>query len=269
MKLPKAGEFYGRVREREALINRTYNKASTSIVGSRRIGKSWLIEYLLLVARTKLGSRYRMCYLDATMPGCATVAGFTAKASQGLGISLSGDLTNLGLVTLEHSVEDLKSKNQIPVLCIDEFEGFGKREAFDLTFFAGLRALTQAGLVLVISSKSPLIDIVGDYGKTSGFFNVFEQLTLEPFDVEEAEEFTTAKSAQAGFTEQERAYLMKYGQIGEQQWFPLRLQLVGKMLLEDKILFAREGSHYYRPDDTNYWQKFEKRLEEKYRGVVP
>jgi hypothetical protein len=268
VKLPKASEFYGRVRERETLADRTYHRASTSIVGPRRIGKTWLIEYLMLTARTKLGSRFRMCYLDATLPGCSTVAEFIAKASVGLGISLSGDLATLRLVTLEHAVEDLKQKRQVPVLCVDEFEGFGNQDAFDLSFFTGLRALTQIGLVLVTASRHPLIDIVGDYGKTSGFFNVFEQLTLKPFGMEEAEGFVSAKSRQVGFTEQEQVYLMKYGQAHKQQWPPLRLQLAGKMLLRDKILSVREGSHYYRPNDSSYWEEFELRLEEKYRGVV-
>ncbi len=135
-------------------------------------------------------------------------------------------------------------------------------------FFTSLRAIAQVGLVLVITSRAPLIDIVGDYGKTSGFFNIFEQITLDPFSAKEAEEFARAKSIQAGFNENEQVHLLKYGQIGEQQWLPLRLQLVGKMLLGDKILFTREDSHYYRPDDPNYWEEFEKRMEEKYRGVV-
>ena len=128
--------------------------------------------------------------------------------------------------------------------------------------------MTQLGLGLVVSSKRPLIDIVGDYGKTSGFFNIFEQLTLKPFNTEEAEEFIRAKALQAGFSDQEQALILKYSQKDEQQWPPLRLQLTGKLLMEDKILAFSEGSQYYRPEDPNYWKEFEERLEEKYRGTV-
>ena len=66
---------------------------------------------------------------------------------------------------------------------------------------------------------------------------------------------------------------MKYGQetlVGnnEQQWPPLRLQLAGQMLLTDKNLARTGQSRYYRPTDGSYWQEFEKRLEETYRGAV-
>jgi len=57
-------------------------------------------------------------------------------------------------------------------------------------------------------------------------------------------------------------------QSDEQLWPPLRLQLVGKLLLEDKFLAAEEGPHYYRPKDPAYWQEFEERLSEKYRVVM-
>lgn len=268
VQLNSARDFYGRAGERETLLNRTYHKEATSIVGPRRIGKTWLIRYLSLVAPKKLGSRFRIGYVDATMPGCATVAGFTSKVLKELGVSHAQDSATLGLITLEQAIEELKAKGQIPIVCIDEFDHFDNRQVFDLHFFTGLRALAYAGLGMVIASKNPLIDVVGDYGKTSGFFNIFEQLTLEPFTAEEAEEFIQAKSAQAGFTAQEQKWLLKYGQATEGEWPPIRLQLVGKMLLDDIILSGKEGRHHYRPDDPNYWQRFEHRLEEKYRGVV-
>jgi len=267
--LTSTDQFYGRVRERETLLNRSRKGASTSIVGPRRIGKTWLMSYLRLVASTMLSPRCRIGYLDATLASCATVAGFTAKALEELDVAhLVSNSTHVGLATLERAIQDLKSNNLIPILCIDEFEGLGKRQEFTLDFFISLRAMTQINLGLVVASRSPLIDIVGDNGNTSGFFNVFEQLTLEPFSLEEAQAFVQAKGLQAGFTGQERDYLLKYGQIEKDQWPPIRLQLVGKMLLEDKTLARKEGSHYYRPNDPSYWEKFEQRLEVKYRGVV-
>ncbi len=263
--LTDPAEFYGRARERAKLVNRTRRSASTSIVGPRRIGKTWLISYLILVAPHELGSHFRIGYLDAAMPSCSTVAGFTSKALEELG-NIVIDSSNIGLDRLERVVKDLKSRNQIPVLCIDEFEGLSNRQAFDLNFFSELRAITQAGLILVVASKHRLIELVSDTLKTSPFFNVFEQLTLNPFSTKEAQEFAKAKANQAGFTEQEQDCLLKYGrEEGEQQWFPLHLQLTGKMLLEDK----REGSEHYHPDDPDYWWEFRKRSEETYRGVVP
>ncbi len=263
-RLPHPKEFFGRKRERESLKSRTRIGSSTSIVGTRRIGKSWLIEYLRLVAKNQLGSRFRVGCLDATAPSCATVAGFTAKALEELGtLSSNAENTNLSLAMLERFVNDLRLKDQTPVLCIDEFEGFNNRQIFDLNFFTGLRAMTQGGLVLVVASKKPLINIVGSYGDTSGFFNVFEQITLKPFTREEAEEFVRAKGDQSAFTESEKVWILGCGLRGEQQWSPLRLQLAGKLLLDDKI------HQYYHPDDPIYWERFTEELEEKYRGVLP
>ena len=267
--LTDPSQFYGRARERETLLNRSSKGASTSIVGPRRIGKTWLMGYLRLIAPSVLGPRFRIGYLDATLASCATVSGFIARALAELDIPhLVPNSAHAGLTILERALQDLKSNNQIALLCIDEFEGMGKRQEFTLDFFTSLRALTQIGLGLVVASRSPLIDIVGDIGNTSGFFNVFEQLTLEPLTLEEAQTFVQAKGIQAGFTDHERDCLLKYGQREKDQWPPIRLQLVGKMLLEDKTLARKEGSYYYRPDDPGYWQKFGQRLEEKYRGVV-
>ena len=263
--LTDPSEFYGRVRERTTLISRTRQGASTSIVGQRRIGKTWLIDYLRLIARAEFGSGFRICYVEATLPSCATTTGFIAKILEGLGVPVSYH-TNLDLTALERVVKDLKLRNQTPVLCIDEFEGIVDRQEFDMNFFTGLRAIAQSGLVLIVTSRSPLIDIVSDNVKTSPLFNVFAQLILKPFSTEEAEKFAEAKSALAGFTDQERSYLLEYGRIEGQQWPPARLQLVGKTLLEDKILDLKEN--YYRPNDSNYWQEFEARLEETYRGIV-
>jgi hypothetical protein len=113
-----------------------------------------------------------------------------------------------------------------------------------------------------------LIEFVGEPGKTSGFFNIFEQLSLKPFMRKEAELFVREKSVQADFTEREQDVLLHYGQIDGKGWPPLRLQLAGKMLLEDKTLADKSDPSYYRPDDLKYWKHFEQQLEEKYSAAV-
>jgi len=266
--LPDPGEFYGRIRERRTLLDRTYSKESSSIVGPAKIGKTWLMDYLRLTAPQELGSRFHVSYVDAMLPSCGTVEGFTFKAAHGFGVPWALDDANRGLTALEQVVASLIANNKVPILCVDTFEALATKTGFDLPFFAGLRALTRVGLCLVTASKKPLIDIVSRAVKESPFFNVFEQLSLEPFTRGEAETFAQAKSFQAGFTHQEYTRLLEYGKAEEQQWSPLRLQLVGKMLLEDKILAEVEGPAYYEPDDPHYWQMFEEQVEKKYRGVV-
>ena len=256
--LPAPEELYGRRSVREILISRTYRKASTSIIGPRRSGKTWLVQYLQYISAHELGKRFAVKYLDATMPSCSTINGFVAEVLEEF--ELPSSKSHQGLVALEKGLKMLKAKNIVPVLCIDEFEGFGNRDEFTLDFFRALRAMTQKfDLVLVAISRSPLHAIVGKDVETSGFFNIFEPLTLEPFDVSEAGEFIQAKGRQANFIELEYQCIWKYGEESEHEWPPLRLQLVGKMLLADRGQSAHNSA---------FWQKFEQRLEDVYRGVV-
>ena len=267
-------EFYGRAGEWHTLRDRLLKRSSTSIVGPRRIGKTWLITYLKLVTLQKLSPHIHIGYLDTSMPRCNTLSGFIAEAFREWGVLPSPSTpTPFDMIMLETVIRNMIAQNETPVLCIDDFEGLCKSPDFHLGFLENLRALTQIGLALVVASKRPLIDIVaeimGERGKTSPFFNVFEQITLKPFNEREAQKFVYEKGLQAGFSEQERAFVLQYGQDSQSQWPPLRLQLVGKLLEMDKILALDGNPECYRPEEPSYWDEFERRLEEKYRGVVP
>lgn len=70
------------------------------------------------------------------------------------------------MASFEWYVKDMQSRNLIPVLCIDEFEGLTRSREFDVTFFTQLRAINQLGLVMVTASLNPLIDLVSEVTKT-------------------------------------------------------------------------------------------------------
>ena len=257
------------------MISRTAGESCTSLVGERRIGKTWLMEYLQLIAPTHpdLGPRFRVGYLSATHPECETLTGFTKKALEALKVPTSHlNQAQVQFSQLARAIVDLKNQGIVPVLCIDEFEGFNKQE-FGKKFVEGLRAMAQDdGLVLITASKRPLVEVIIDMiGETSPLFNIIRKITLEPFTESEAQEFVQDKSQQAGFSDQERAYFLKqatlYGPDGTQQWPPLRLQLVGQMLLDYKQMAQREGKPY-QIDDIRYQLDFEKRLTEEYQSVV-
>jgi transcriptional regulator with XRE-family HTH domain len=273
--LSDASEFHGRRGEWIPLLRRLRLLSSVSIIGQRRIGKTWLLSYLRLVAPAQLGSSFHIGYIDATMPSCDTLDNLTASMLEALGIYRSdSSTTDEHLTILEKTVKELSEKKETLVLCIDEFEGLCDKPGFHLSVLERLRAMTNIGLCLVIASRHPLVSVVaqkvGKSGETSPFFNVFEQITLKPFVRKEAEAFAHTKSKQAGFTAQEYAYLLKFGQEeeGNQQWPPMRLQLVGKMIEEDKILSEREPLYPHLPSEPDYWHEFKVRLEEKYQGVI-
>ena len=256
--LPAAGELYGRKREKENLIARTARKASTSITGPRRIGKTWLMSYLRLIAPERLGPRFRLGYLDGMLPQCKTVAGFAAEALRKLDLPVPE--SNEGLASLDKGLQELVSKKIVPVLCIDEFESFSSRPEFSRDFFEGLRAMTQVSdLVLVIASKNPLHRVVTKNVQGSPFFNIFEHLFLKSFPYTDAEQFIQEKGKQAGFTPQERDYLWRYGRENDDAWLPLRLQLAGK-ILEEELDQARRDPHYR--------QSFEERFKMTYEAVM-
>ncbi len=266
-------EFYGRVYEWVTARDRLQKRSSTSIVGARRIGKTWLLTYIALMAAQNFGSRVQVGYVDASMPSCNTLEGFILEALTALKVPVEQFATTpLDLFLVEQIIKKKLGGQQIPVLCIDEFEALCKCRGFCLEFLENLRALTQIGLVLITASKRPLIEVVdnvmGAEGRTSPFFNVFEQVTLNPFSRQDAERFADEKGAQAGFDAQERGFLLQYGQQERQQWPPLRLQLVGNMLEVDKMLARTSDPERYRPQDPSYWQDFETRLNEKYGGTV-
>jgi hypothetical protein len=265
-RLENVENFVGRSRERTTLVERSFKGASTSLVGDRRIGKTWLLDYLRLVAPTELGSRHRVAYIDASRDSCRSVSGFVLTCLAELNIKIdSPDPTNLRLDTLENVVRELRSRNQIPILCLDQFERFGKvnLDEFDLNFFEGLRAIAGLGTVLLTASKSPLIELVSQIGNTSPFFNIFETVRVKMFSSREAQQFVEKQANRVGFNEQEKVKLLELGQS-----HPLRLQLVGEMLYLDKRLSQEEDPDLYRPEDPEYWLDFGERLEDKFRGMV-
>jgi len=274
--LRDANEYYGRAGVRGTLIARTANGGSSAIVGERRSGKTWLLTYLQLVAPThaKLGPACRVAYLSANHPQCKSVEGFVLRVLEELRMPVhAADADQPPLSMLSQGVRDLKKLGIVPVLCIDEFEGFDNRQEFQHDFVEGLRALTQDdGLVLITASKRPLREVIEDLtGQTSPLFNIVQQITLRPFTEQEASEFVRDKSDQAGFDEKARDHFLRWARFyttqGKPYWPPLRLQLVGQMLLDD-MQEAGDDQLGARLADSRHQSEFERRLNETYRAVV-
>jgi transcriptional regulator with XRE-family HTH domain len=264
MSLKDSQEYFGRQHERATLLSRAGKGEATSIVGPRRIGKSWLMKYLLLTAPSQLGSRARVGYLDLTAPRCATLSGFVAEAINVLAAGQQEfvELSSSPLVALENSVRALQERNQQPILCLDEFENFSGLDTHARLFLDHLRAIAQIGLGLVVASRQPLIELVQASDRTSPFFNICRQVTLKPFSRQEAGDFASQKSEQAAFNERECEFLLQVAREPDREaWFPLKLQLVGTLLYEDKLLGT------ISLNNAAYIQAFEERVAEEYQGT--
>jgi hypothetical protein len=86
-------------------------------------------------------------------------------------------------------------------------------------------------------------------------------VSLKPFDYSDTEQFIFEKGNIARLQPSERQYLWTYGRMseGEQAWWPLRLQLAGKILGED-LDQARK--------DSKYRQIFEERFNTLLQAVM-
>ena len=271
---PSADEVFGRMQERTTLLSRTHNGGITAINGPRRIGKTWLMHYLKLVAPTHLGSNYRVGIMSATHPQCQTLAGFISHSLGTLNIPThSLPTSNVQLRHLSIAMRDLKAQQIVPVLCIDEFEGFTGKPWFDGAFVEGLRAIAQDdGLVLVVAAKKTLREIVdGLISQTSQLYGMVQQLPLKPFAEMEANAYVIKKGRLAGFSNEDQQFFLEcapiYRQDGTRVWFPLRLQLVGQMLLADKEAIQAQQQSFQVQDQT-YRADFKQRLNEQWQAVV-
>lgn len=227
--LQHADNFHGREQERRQLIENTKRKTSTAIIGRRSIGKSWLMQYLLLVAPTKLGHNFRVGHLYATAAGCSTVDKFVREALNSLDY-VDSDLgqAELTLATLDIAIRSLRLQSITSVLCIDEFEKFIE---FGAEFISQLNASVSKGLVMIVICKKSLDTYLG---RTNDLCENFELIKLQAFTDEEALSFVKQKSAEANFTEEEKSRFEAYtkrqgGRI------PVNLQDYGEKVLLRRI----------------------------------
>ncbi|MGH2506638.1 MAG: hypothetical protein ACRDHZ_04350 [Ktedonobacteraceae bacterium] len=274
--MPSPDEFYGRAYERTTLLNRTYQRSSTALVGEYRIGKSWLMQYLQQSAlmHTPLGLQVRIGRMSATNPQCQTLPGFVKKALEVLNVPAhrpSPRETPLERLTIEAG--EMKKQGVISVLCIDEFAGLMGKPGFDKSFVEGLRAIAEdEGLVLITASREPLHTVIEQItGETSPLFNIMLELTLQPFTEAEATMFIREKGQQCGLSRDEQAFFLACAAMpqpsGASGWPPLRLQLVGQLLLADKYPVAL-AQHVYTLHDPFYQADFKERLTKQYQAVV-
>jgi transcriptional regulator with XRE-family HTH domain len=273
MKLVNIEDFFGRRYEINLLLARTTTGQSTAIVGPRRIGKSWLLRYLYIWVQQHV-AHLRMVYIDASLPRCSTLTEMLGFILEALHLAEPAEKrVHNYLKTLETAVQDASLQKQNLVLCIDKFDRMCQMPEMHADILDRFRAMTEMGLGLVVACRESLITVTenvpGLSDKTSPLINVFQQLRLKPFTRLEAQQFIQAKGEQAGLSEQERTYVLKYAGGSETQtWMPQHLQLVGTLLFTDKVTAQEEGyADLYRPLDPAYWAEFEQRVEAEIRGT--
>jgi len=201
--------FFGRRREISTIYGRigASRPQSVSIVGERRIGKSSLMYYINdpdnRRAWLRDHERYTFIFMDFQEKRSVPLSGFFASLFEALSQETGTPLDELpepGYNGFKKVCEDFDRRNRKLILLFDEFESITKNKNFDPEFFSFLRsAANNYNVAYITSSVKNLQELC--YNREisdSPFFNIFSNLNLSAFSEEEALEFVSQPSRQAG-----------------------------------------------------------------------
>ncbi|MBI1923961.1 ATP-binding protein [Candidatus Poribacteria bacterium] len=215
--------FSGRENDIARITGRLKTMQSTSIVGERRIGKTSLLYHLSdLSEMEKRGFS----------PDESAFVYFTFERTQNINPTqfwehilevFSGQIRDEEIAA---EIETIRQKEEIKafdierlfrritrkklkiVFLFDEFGSVTQAVNLDVSFFSGLRYLastpTQFSLALVTASRRKLSEL--SHAKVAGspFFNIFETISLKPFNEEDARHLIhTALAGSLSFDEKE------------------------------------------------------------------
>jgi transcriptional regulator with XRE-family HTH domain len=202
--------FFGRSREVQLLYSTVTHRQCVSLVGTRRIGKSSLLRYLL-----NRDTQQKFGYEEALKKHIFILQSFSefslANESEDFFNKISSELISQcqGLFLLEvpeekgaigfrHLLYEMGNHGFHLVLLLDEFEQIGSNHSFDSSFFSFLRSLAERGYVSYITaSRLPLHEIMQP-SIGSPFFNIFRSVTIGALEREEALELIMLPSARVG-----------------------------------------------------------------------
>jgi len=201
-------QFYGRKRELGYILARigAERPQSVSIVGERRMGKSSLLFHLttrkaqeeFLPGKQPLG----LVFLDFQQLRNITLDdffGLICPSIQRL-CPEHPDFGPPGYGAFQHQLEELKQRERALVMLLDEFDAITSNPAFSREFYSFLRsAANHYAVAYVTSSKVELQRLCHSTEiADSPFFNIFSNLHLKPFSLQEALELIRVPSERSG-----------------------------------------------------------------------
>ncbi len=247
---------------------------SINIVGERRIGKSSLLYHFFQVWGNHVQNvhNYIVILLSLQNANFQTRNGFYHDVLKGFQsqASIEGrndldvilNISSFDDASFTQVLEQLKQKDVLPVLCLDEFETLLKyKDQFNDSFFDHLRSLMNNNiLMLIVSSHKKLDEYSNKNSLTSTFFNLGLVLNLGELTEQEAIELVrlpasvvSGSQAALSIEEQRQARL-----LGGKN--PYRLQLAcsficqarqqGKTLDWAKKQFASEKQRVSQPQPS-------------------
>lgn len=203
-------EFFGRGRDVRRIYSRldAPHPQSISVVGERRIGKSSLLNYVYHRRNRRRQMQNHenslFAYLDFQRDADYNVTKFIDFLFNMFSYETQNghDYTTREktLDQLEAVVQELHEEGKRIIILMDEFEAITRNENFGESFFSFLRSLANSYRVAyVTSSYEDLQRMCHNQDiSDSPFFNIFSNLPLRPFTVDEARELIAVPSETEG-----------------------------------------------------------------------
>ena len=203
-------DFYGRKREAARIYSRirTAHPQSVSIAGSRRIGKSSLLNFIYQPDNRekylKKPEQYKFIFIDLQERKKITLPEFFSALFELLSREFQGHMDMAKAPSYEGLKEVVTESQQQGlklILLFDEFDAITQNQNFDMEFYAFLRALANRYDVAYILSSGRLLQELCHTKEIadSPFFNIFSNLFLPPFSHEEAMALICEPSRSAGY----------------------------------------------------------------------
>lgn len=203
-------EFHGRRREVRRIYSRidAPHPQSISVVGDRRIGKSSLLNFVHSRSNRRkymTNAADTICvYLDFQgkvdfdIPRYIDYL-FNAMAMESGEPSSYRDCGRT-LDELRNVVETIHAQGRRLIVMMDEFECITGNPKFDAGFFSYLRSLANSYRVAYVTSSVDELQLMCHNTDISDspFFNIFSNLPLRPFALDEARELINAPSEACG-----------------------------------------------------------------------
>lgn len=280
--------FYGRKRELAQILS-YINKdtpQNVQLIGQRRIGKSFLLQYLALSTDTlseHLGKRldqFTVIYWNLARRPPETPLHFYQEFIQTARAKLHPALKEIFLLDPHSASEDdvhlaidmalqaLENNGHHMILLLDEFSIITANPAYPASFFSRLRTLAEgAALAFVIATHRPLSELChsGDVAD-SPFFNIFARVPIGLLGTEETAAFLTVPFARRQITFEKGAITEALRLSGGH---PAILATLGEMLWlrasDGEIItqpfvagLQKELSSLFEDDFAYYWQYLSK-----------
>ncbi|MBI4233614.1 MAG: AAA-like domain-containing protein [Chloroflexi bacterium] len=231
--------FFGRRQEVAQIFNRLRNPEgeSTSVVGERRAGKTSLLYYLshpdVMRQQGLTPEQYIFVYLDLEMvtPTTTSTRLFQHMLRRLLArlrepemreaVQRASQLESIDAYHLADILEQVDRAGLHIILLLDEFENLGANENFGPDFYYALRALAiHHNLALVTCSRRNLVEICQSQEvRSSRFFNIFANIHLQPFSMEDVHELLHASLHGTDVAFSDRVVEYAVGLAGRQPFF--------------------------------------------------